>query len=113
MLAELRGLDEFHGPLKPGRVVSFLPSAHIADRWASQYTALCAYGHSVTCCPDPRDVMSVVREVHPTVFGGVPRVWEKAKAALEAGGVPKEAIRGALGLDAVRDVRHRRRADAC
>jgi long-chain acyl-CoA synthetase len=99
MLAELRGLDEFLGAMKPGRAVSFLPSAHIADRWASQYTGLCTYGHTVTCCPDPRDVMAVVREIRPTIFGAVPRVWEKARAALEAGGVPKEAIRAALGLE--------------
>jgi long-chain acyl-CoA synthetase len=99
MLAELRGLDEFLGAMAPGRAVSFLPSAHIADRWASQYTAICTYGHTLTCCPDPRAVMAVVREVHPTIFGAVPRVWEKAKAALEAGGVPKEAIKSALGLE--------------
>jgi long-subunit acyl-CoA synthetase (AMP-forming) len=99
MLAELRGLDEFLGSMEPGRAVSFLPSAHIADRWASQYTALCTYGHALTCCPDPREVMAVVRGVHPTIFGAVPRVWEKAKAALEAGGVPREAVRAALGLE--------------
>jgi long-chain acyl-CoA synthetase len=99
MLAELRGLDEFLGAMSPGRAVSFLPSAHIADRWASQYTAICTYGHTLTCCPDPREVMAVVREIHPTIFGAVPRVWEKAKAALEAGGVPKEAVKAALGLE--------------
>jgi long-chain acyl-CoA synthetase len=99
MLAELRGLDEFLGAMEPGRAVSFLPSAHIADRWASQYTAICTYGHQLTCCPDPRAVMAVVREVRPTVFGAVPRVWEKAKAALEAGNVPKEAVKSALGLE--------------
>src|SRR3954451_3268618 len=99
MLAELRGLDEFEGSVAPGRIVSFLPSAHIADRWASQYTGLCTYGHAVTCCPDPRDVMAVVREVHPTVFGAVPRVWEKTKAALEAGAVPPAAAKAALGLE--------------
>jgi long-subunit acyl-CoA synthetase (AMP-forming) len=99
MLAELRGLDEFLGAMEPGRAVSFLPSAHIADRWASQYTAICTYGHTLTCCPDPREVMAVVREVHPTVFGAVPRVWEKTKAALEAGGVPQEAVKAALGLE--------------
>jgi long-chain acyl-CoA synthetase len=99
MLAELRGLDEFLGAMEPGRAVSFLPSAHIADRWASQYTAICTYGHALTCCPDPREVMAVVREVHPTIFGAVPRVWEKTKAALEAGGVPKEAVKAALGLE--------------
>src|SRR5947207_2509798 len=99
MLAELRGMDEFLGSMRPGRAVSFLPSAHIADRWASGYTAICTYGDGLTCCPDPRDVMTVVRGVHPTIFGAVPRVWEKAKAALEAGGVPKEAVRAALGLE--------------
>jgi long-subunit acyl-CoA synthetase (AMP-forming) len=99
MLAELRGLDEFLGAMEPGRAVSFLPSAHIADRWASQNTAICTYGHTLTCCPDPREVMAVVREVHPTVFGAVPRVWEKTKAALEAGGVPQEAVKAALGLE--------------
>jgi long-subunit acyl-CoA synthetase (AMP-forming) len=99
MLAELRGLDEFLGSMAPGRAVSFLPSAHIADRWASQYTAICLYGHALTCCPDPREVMAVVREVHPTIFGAVPRVWEKTKAALEAGSVPAEAVKPALGLD--------------
>jgi long-chain acyl-CoA synthetase len=99
MLAELRGLDEFHGSMSPGRAVSFLPSAHIADRWASQYTAICLYGHALTCCPDPREVMAVVREVHPTIFGAVPRVWEKTKSALEAGNVPAQAVRAALGLE--------------
>src|SRR4051795_4145760 len=99
MLAELRGLDELHGTLKPGRIVSFLPSAHIADRWASQYTGLCTYGHTLTCCPDPRAVMAVVREAHPTIFGAVPRVWEKTKAALEAGAVPPAAAKAALGLE--------------
>ena len=99
MLAELRGLDEFLGAMAPGRAVSFLPSAHIADRWASQYTAICTYGHAVTCCPDPREVMAVVREVHPTIFGAVPRVWEKTKSALEAGGVPPAAMKQALGLE--------------
>jgi long-chain acyl-CoA synthetase len=99
MLAELRGLDEFLGAMAPGRAVSFLPSAHIADRWASQYTAICTYGHALTCCPDPREVMAVVRDVHPTIFGAVPRVWEKTKAALEAGNVPAAAAKAALGLE--------------
>src|SRR4051794_25340948 len=99
MLAELRALDEFLGSVPPGRIVSFLPSAHIADRWASHYTGLCLYGHEIVCCPDPREVMAVAREVHPTVFGGVPRIWEKTKAALEAGNVPAEAAKAALGLE--------------
>jgi long-chain acyl-CoA synthetase len=93
-----------------GRIVSFLPSAHIADRWASHYQCLCCEGFTVTSVTDPRTVIAALPEVRPTVWGAVPRVWEKLKAALEAGGVtdpaalPDEAraaVRAKLGLDAV------------
>ena len=43
------------------------------------------WGHSVTCCPDATQVFAHVADVQPDVFGGVPRIWEKLKAALEAG----------------------------
>jgi long-subunit acyl-CoA synthetase (AMP-forming) len=98
-------------PQEPsGRIVSFLPSAHIADRWGSHYQALCVNGFTVTCAPDPRQIIAVLPQVRPTVWGAVPRIWEKLKAALEAGGitdpsqVPEEKRReilGGLGLDCV------------
>jgi long-subunit acyl-CoA synthetase (AMP-forming) len=60
------------------------------------------YGHTVTPVADPTQVMAVVAQVRPTSFGGVPRVWEKLKAALEASGAaglaPAE-LRVRLGLD--------------
>ena len=65
-------------------LISFLPAAHIADRWSSHYGAM-VHGHEVTCCADPRRVMEFVPEVRPTTFGAVPRIWEKTKAALETG----------------------------
>jgi long-subunit acyl-CoA synthetase (AMP-forming) len=84
LVAEWRALDE-EFPTEPGgRHVSWLPAAHIADRSFSQYAAM-FYGHSVTSCPDPRDLFSHLVEVRPTIFGSVPRIWEKLKAALEAG----------------------------
>ena len=46
--------------------------------------------------------MAVVAKVRPTSFGGVPRVWEKLKAALEASGaaaLAPEELRVRLGLD--------------
>src|SRR5436190_5242327 len=83
MLAEWRALHA-GSPTRPsGRLISFLPAAHIADRWSSHYGAM-IFGHEVTCCSDPRRVMEVVPEVRPTTFGAVPRIWEKTKAALEA-----------------------------
>jgi long-chain acyl-CoA synthetase len=67
-----------------GSVVSYLPLAHIADRGLTHYAQM-AWGNTLTCCPDPQQVFAHVADAHPTRFGGVPRVWEKLMAALQAG----------------------------
>ena len=70
--------------LEPGgRVVSWLPSAHIAERNAHHYIPI-IYAVTVTCAPNPRDVLSYLPQVRPTWFFAVPRIWEKLKAGLEA-----------------------------
>jgi long-chain acyl-CoA synthetase len=102
MLAELRGVHAAVPLEGGGRWVSFLPSAHVADRWGSHYSALMAYGHTVTPVADPTQVFAVVAQVKPTLFGGVPRVWEKLRAALEASGaaaLPADQLKARLGLD--------------
>jgi long-subunit acyl-CoA synthetase (AMP-forming) len=56
----------------------------------------------VTCVADPTQVMAAVAQARPTAFGGVPRVWEKLKAALEASGalaLPPDQLRAKLGFD--------------
>jgi long-subunit acyl-CoA synthetase (AMP-forming) len=83
-LAECRGIDRVAQPDPGGMVVSYLPLAHIADRGLTHYGQM-AWGYGVTCCPDPVGVFAHVADARPTFFGGVPRVWEKLKAALEAG----------------------------
>ena len=105
MLAELRGVHAAVPLEGGGRWVSFLPSAHVADRWGSHYSALMTYGHTVTPVADPTQVFAVVAQVRPTSFGGVPRVWEKLKAALEASGAAALApgqLKERLGLDEAR-----------
>jgi len=105
MLAELRGVHAAIPLESGGRWVSFLPSAHVADRWGSHYSSLMTYGHTVTCVADPTQVMAAVAQAKPTAFGGVPRVWEKLKAALEASGaaaLPPAQLRAKLGLDETR-----------
>ncbi len=103
MLAELRGVHDAVPMTGGGRQVSFLPAAHIADRWASHYSAFMTYGNAVTSIADLTDLLAVVAQVRPTVFGAVPRVWEKLKAGLEAKGVtretPGEQVRAMLGFD--------------
>jgi long-chain acyl-CoA synthetase len=68
----------------PGsRVISWLPAAHIAERMAHHYIPV-VYAGTVTCCPNPREILSYLPQVRPTWFFAVPRIWEKLKAGLEA-----------------------------
>src|SRR3954452_11031429 len=67
-----------------GRLVSWLPMAHIAERNCTHYLPIFT-GFTTTCCPDPRQVVAYLPEVRPTWFFAVPRIWEKLKAAMEAG----------------------------
>jgi long-chain acyl-CoA synthetase len=97
-LAELRAFDILGG-LEAGRVVSYFPMAHIAERVISHSHAI-ACGHTVTCCPDPRQLTAYLPEVRPTFFFAVPRIWEKLKAALEAGVATVEH----LALDEARHI---------
>lgn len=66
-----------------GRITSFLPMAHIADRATSQY-GLCVQGTQVTYVADPRAVADALPDCKPTIWFAVPRVWEKIKAGVEA-----------------------------
>ncbi|MGZ4198315.1 MAG: AMP-binding protein [Solirubrobacteraceae bacterium] len=84
-LAQCRGLDEVnHWPAGGGSIVSFLPMAHIADRGLTHYGQM-VWGETLTCCPEVTQVFAHVADARPTRWGAVPRVWEKLKAALEAG----------------------------
>ena len=82
LLAAVEGLDELIEFPKDGRVISWLPSAHVAERNAHHYLPI-VYGLQITCCEDPRQVLSYLPEVRPSWFFAVPRIWEKLKAGLE------------------------------
>jgi long-chain acyl-CoA synthetase len=71
-------------PLPPGgRLVSWLPAAHIAERMAHHYIPV-IYAGTITTCPNPREVLQYLPQVRPTWFFAVPRIWEKLKAGLDA-----------------------------
>jgi long-chain acyl-CoA synthetase len=65
------------------RVVSYLPMAHIAERMSTHYLGAMG-GYEVTTCPDPGQIATYAREVHPQIMFGVPRVWEKIHAGVQA-----------------------------
>ncbi|MDT5094478.1 MAG: long-chain acyl-CoA synthetase [Mycobacterium sp.] len=79
------------------RITSYLPSAHIADRWGCLYSQE-VFGTQVTVVPDARAIAAALPDVRPTIWGAVPRVWEKLKAAIDfaAANEPDETKR--LGL---------------
>ena len=86
-----------------GRIVSYLPMAHVAERNVSQYLPM-AFGFEVTSIDNPRDLAAALPQVHPTWFFAVPRIYEKLKSGLEAmldkleEGEAKEKIQGALAM---------------
>ncbi len=98
-------------PMKFGdRVTSFLPTAHIADRVMGLY-GLEVFGSQVTVVSDARAIAAALPDVRPTVWGAVPRVWEKLKAGIEfavgheADETTRQALQWAMSVAA-------RRADA-
>ncbi len=82
LLFETFAVAEVLGVEFGDRITSFLPSAHIADRWGCLYSQE-AFGSQVTVVPDPRAIAAALPDVRPTIWGAVPRVWEKLKAAIE------------------------------
>src|SRR5436190_422605 len=82
-LAMLKALTQVVEPSPAGRCLSYLPAAHIADRWTAHYWPM-LLGTSTTCIADPKAMPAVMKEVRPTIWGSVPRVWEKLRAALES-----------------------------
>jgi len=63
--------------------VSYLPLSHIAEQMFTIHLPLTA-GATVWFCDDISKVRDALLAARPTIFMGVPRVWEKFKVALEA-----------------------------
>jgi len=63
--------------------LAYLPLAHIAERMLGIYNPIYRAGH-VTICPDPAQLLAGLVAVRPMSFFGVPRIWEKMVAGLQA-----------------------------
>ncbi|MGB0111802.1 MAG: long-chain fatty acid--CoA ligase [Ilumatobacteraceae bacterium] len=72
--------------------LSYLPMAHIFERLLGHYYLL-DFGSQVTCCPETSQLTAYTGEVRPNLFIGVPRVWEKLYAGVNAavGADPEKA----------------------
>ena len=82
LLAELEATSSYlpNGP--DDRILSYLPDAHIANRWGSHYSSLYS-GMQITTLDDLKQAIAVLPSLRPTLFGAVPQVWYKLKAAID------------------------------
>ena len=76
--------SEIYLDRRGARLISYLPFAHIFERFVGHWGAIRFQG-IVHFCPDPAQLFAYAVEVRPTAIIGVPRVWEKLKAGLSAG----------------------------
>jgi long-subunit acyl-CoA synthetase (AMP-forming) len=92
LMAATDAVAEFAALHDGGRVISWLPLAHIAERIASYYAAVVC-GLEVVVCPDAKDVAGYLPQVQPSFFFAVPRFWEKLRSGIEAkvAALPHEA----------------------
>lgn len=82
LLFEAQALEAVLGVQFGDRATSFLPTAHIADRTMALYNQE-VFGAQVTVVSDARAIATALADARPTIWGAVPRVWEKLKAAIE------------------------------
>ena len=80
----------------------FLPLCHIAERIGGEYFSLYT-GSILNFVENPATIPENVREIAPTVFTAVPRVWEKFYSGVmislkEAGAVQQAAYSWSIGV---------------
>lgn len=86
----VRGYNTLIARSAQDECMCFLPLCHIAERLGGEYFALYT-GSKLNFVENPETVPENVREIAPTVFTAVPRVWEKFYSGVMIG--LKEASR--------------------
>ena len=98
----IRGYNSLIQQTEADERMCFLPLCHIAERIGGEYYALYS-GAKLNFVENPETVPENVREIAPTVFVAVPRVWEKFYSGVmialkESGTVQQLAYRWAIGV---------------
>lgn len=83
MMAQLVGTQQVLDVTAEDTHISFLPAAHIADRWGSHYTNIYC-GTQLTCLDDLSQLAETLTTVRPTLFGAVPSLWQRLRTGLES-----------------------------
>lgn len=101
VLWDIESMSRVNPPDPDGRIVSYLPLAHVADRFLTMYSGA-VHGFTIYYCPELAMMLPVLLEVRPTYFGAVPRVWEKLHAGINAAiGAEADEAKRAMALKAI------------
>jgi long-chain acyl-CoA synthetase len=76
------GMNSIYQCTPADSMVSYLPLCHVAEQIFTVYLPLLS-GAVVSFAESLRTVQSDLREIAPTIFLGVPRIWEKLHASIE------------------------------
>jgi long-chain acyl-CoA synthetase len=83
------------------RVISYLPMAHVTGRSVDHWAPM-TMQTTVVYCPDHLKIFEVAAPTRPTIFFGIPRVWEKLYTAIRVGlaqrGMPDATSRAVASL---------------
>jgi long-chain acyl-CoA synthetase len=98
----VRGYNTLVSQTSADERMCFLPLCHIAERVGGEYHALYT-GAKLNFVENPETIPENVREIAPTVFTAVPRVWEKFYSGVmislkEAGAVQQAAYAWGIGV---------------
>ncbi|HSK20651.1 MAG TPA: AMP-binding protein [Longimicrobiales bacterium] len=76
LIASARSIGKVLGLDASDRSLSFLPYSHSAERIFGHYTRIC-FGMTTGLVPDHTKLWDAARVFQPTIFGGLPRFYEK------------------------------------
>jgi long-chain acyl-CoA synthetase len=98
----VRGYNTLISQTDADERMCFLPLCHIAERVGGEYHAMYT-GAKLNFVENPETIPENVREIAPTVFTAVPRVWEKFYSGVmialkEAGKVQQAAYAWGIGV---------------
>ena len=91
--ASAESIEETLGLVESDTTMSFLPFSHAAERITGLYTRI-RCGMEAILVADPSQLWKAAAEYRPTVFGGLPRYYEKLFALSEKEGRSANEILG-------------------
>jgi len=102
ILSVMQMQDEVNPGYQNDEILSFLPLCHIAQRMVSAFNSLHA-AYIINFVEEMDTVPENIREVAPTVFFAVPRIWEKFYSSLiltmkDSTSLEKLAFKWAVGV---------------